>query len=168
MVDVLGARVVPALMGTKSLARILEGLTADELAEDGGRRDAGDLFRGEGDDVLEELQQTLRIGIGRRIRADTAQEGLRIVLEHRELENVRGIEHGIGIFLEREDVAVLSAADAAPAQEGIFRFDAAGAVVSDHTAQDTVVRGRDVVVLIEGQGSQRRGVDAENAAVVDG
>ena len=46
--------------------RGLKRLAVDEFAEDGGRRDGGDLGRSQGDDVVEELEHALGFGVGRR------------------------------------------------------------------------------------------------------
>ena len=43
----------------------LQRLAVDEFAEDGGRRDGGDLGRGQGDDVAEELEHASGLGVGR-------------------------------------------------------------------------------------------------------
>ena len=43
----------------------LQRLAVDEFAEDGGRRDGGDLRWGEGHDVREELEHARSLGVGR-------------------------------------------------------------------------------------------------------
>ena len=79
---------------------------------------------------------------------------------------MRGVEDGVGVFLEREDVAVFAAADALPHGDRVLRIDAAGAVVADHAAEHAVVRRRDVVVLVDGQRCEGRRIDAEDLRAV--
>ena len=43
----------------------LQRLAVDEFAEDGGRRDGGDLGRGQSHDVIEELEHAGSLGVGR-------------------------------------------------------------------------------------------------------
>ena len=145
----------------------LQRLAVDEFAEDGSWRDGGDLGRGQGDDVAEELEHAagLRVGWGR--RRDAAQERLGEVFEHRQLEDVRGVEDGVGVFLEREDVAVFAAADALPHGDGILRVDAAGAVVTDHASEHAVVRCRNVVVFVDRQRCERGCIDTEDLRAID-
>ena len=78
----------------------LKCLPADELAHYGGRRDGGNLVRGEGHDVVQEFQQAGCLGVGRGGWADAAQKGLGVVFQHREFENQGRVELCIGIFLE--------------------------------------------------------------------
>ena len=59
------------------------------------------------------------------------------------------IEYCISELLVWEDVAVFSAAHALPSHDGFFWDNSACPVVADHTAQHSVVRGGDVVVLID-------------------
>ena len=72
------------------------------------------------------------------------------------------VEDGVGVFLEREYVAILSAAHTLPAHDRILWDDAACAVVADHATKHAVVRGRDVIVFVDRQRSQRRSIYAEH------
>ena len=60
--------------GTPTTAGPLQRLAVDEFAEDGGRRDGGDLRWGERHDAGEELEHTRSLGVGRRVRRDAAQQ----------------------------------------------------------------------------------------------
>ena len=142
-------------------------MAVDEFAEDGGRRDGGDLCRREGDDVVEELQHAGGLGVGWGRRRDPAQERLGVVFQDGQLEDVGRIEDGVGILLEREDVAVLPASDALPPHDCVLRNDATGAVVTDHATEHSVVGGGDVVVFVDGEGCESRCIDTEDLGRVD-
>ena len=123
------------------MGQTLQRLAVDEFAEDGCRRDGGDLRWGEGHYAAEELEHTRGLGVGRRVRRDAAQQRLGVVLQDRKFEDVGRVEDGVGVFLEREDVAVLAASDALPAHDRALGIDSARAVVADHAAKHAVVRG---------------------------
>ena len=80
---------------------------------------------------------------------------------------MRGVEDSVGVFLEREDVAVLASADALPHGDGVLRIDAAGAVVTDHASEHAVVRCGYVVVLVDGEGREGGSIHAEDLRAVD-
>ena len=112
--------------------------------------------------MREELEHARGLGVGRRVRRDAAQQRLGVVLQDRQLKDVRRVEDGVGVLLEREDVAVLAAADALPAHDGALGIDPARAVVADHAAEHAVVGSGDVVVFVDRERSQRRSVYTEH------
>lgn len=59
------------------------------------------------------------------------------------------VENSVGIFLIREDVAVLASTDALPSKDRVFRRNTSGTVVPDHSSQHPVVGSGDVVVFID-------------------
>ena len=141
-------------------------MSSDKLAHDGSGRNGLD-FRGlQGDDIVQELQQADGLAIGGRRRQDAAQQRFRIVLQHGQFEQQGRIENGIGILLEREDVASLASAHAMPAEEGILGGDAPHAVVADYPAQQAVVRGGNIVVFVDIQRGEGRCINPENPALV--
>lgn len=117
----------------------LQQLPADELPHDGRRRDCFYLVRGEGYDVVQELEQPDCFCVGLGCREDPPQKRFGEIFQHRELEDEGRVERHVRIFLEREDVPVLAAADAVPAHDGLFRSHTAHAVVPDDAAQEAVV-----------------------------
>ena len=76
------------------------------------------------------------------------------------------IEDRIGIFLEREDIAVFSTTYALPHHDGLLRIDSSCTVVADHATKHSVVRSRDVVVFIDGKRCQRRSLNTEDLGTV--
>ena len=115
-------------------------MSADKFSHYGSGRDGGDFFRGEGDDVAEEFQEAYGFRIGGGTWMYPLKERCGVILQHRQLKNEGGVEDGVGVFLEGEDVAGFAAADAVPAKDRVFRGDAADPVVADHPSQETVVR----------------------------
>lgn len=128
---------------------ILQRLARDEFAEDGCRRDCRDFRWGEGYDAVQELEHAGGLSVCRGRRRNAAQKWLCIVFQDRKLEDVGRVEYGVGVLLEREDIAVFASSDALPAHDGILRYDAACAVVAYHATEHAVVRCRDVVVLVD-------------------
>lgn len=116
-----------------------EGLTGDEFTKDGGRRDCGDLLRRELDDVAQEFEQSRRLRICRGVRSDAPQQGLSVILQNRQFEDMCRVEDGIGIFLIWEYIPVLSPTDTLPSDDCILRHNSARTVVTYHPSQHSVV-----------------------------
>lgn len=81
-------------------------------------------------------------------------------LQYGQLEEQGGIEHGVGVFLIRENPLCFSGAYARPAADGLFSRISAVVVVADDATQEAVVRRRDVVVRVQLRGRERGDIDA--------
>lgn len=60
----------------------LQRLSADELPHDRRRWNRRNLIRRKRHDIIQELQETNGLGVGRRRRSDTTQQRLGIILQH--------------------------------------------------------------------------------------
>ena len=121
----------------------------------------------QGNYVGEELQEADSVGVGRRGRADAAEEGLGVVTQEREFIQQGAVELDIGIFLEGKDVFVLSAAHRRPADDGLFRRYAPDAVVPQHSSEEPVIRCGDAAVFVQLEGSEGRCIHPEDAILID-
>ena len=78
-----------------------------------------------------------------------------------QLEKHGRVEHGIGILLIREYPAVLTLAHRRPAADGVLCGDTTVLMVADDAAQQTVIGGRNIVMGVQQDGGQCRGIDTE-------
>ena len=97
---------------------IVEGRAADELTEEGRRRN---VFLGNRDKVLEEFEESVRLGIFLAELRHFLQDRLRVALEHRELEDEGRVEHLIGFLLEGIHPFLLTANDGRTAGDSLLR-----------------------------------------------
>ena len=87
------------------------------------------------------------------------------MLDDGQLEQHGRVEHGIGILLIREYPAVLTLAHRRPAADGVLCSDTTVLMVADDATQQTVVGGGNVVMGIQQDGGQCRGIDTEYLVV---
>ena len=120
------------------LPLILKTAAADKFAQD---RRRGYLVGGDGDEVVEELEQSLGLGILDMRVGHLAQDGLHLGAQYRYLVEERRVEYCVGILLIGEYVLLLAAADAGPALQRREGVVAARIVVARDAAQQAVVRG---------------------------
>ena len=139
-------------------ASVLEGAAPEELAQ---QRRWRQLAVGYGRDVLQELQQAVRLGVLLGVLGHEFEQRLGLAFYYRKLEEQGGVEHNVGVLLVREYPLVLAGAHAGPAVYSLLRAHSAVLVVADDAAQQTVVRRRYVVMCIKQYGGKRRRIDAE-------
>lgn len=87
--------------------------------------------------------------------------------QHGKLEKQSGIEHHIGILLIGEYPLILSGTHAGPARNGFAGGISPVVEIANDTAQQPVVCGRNPVVIVERNGSQRRNIYFKFLPVVD-
>lgn len=136
----------------------VEAAAADEFPDDGVLRDQ---LRADREEVVEELEEALRLLILRLVRLDLEQERCREELQYRQLIDHAGVHHHIRGFLVREDVLILSPAYAVPHGDGVLRAVAAGAVVAHDAAEEAAIRRRYAVVVVDIDLGQGGDIDLE-------
>lgn len=113
-------------------------------------------------EILQELQQAVSLSKFLTILRHLLEQRFCLHLENRQLIEHRRIQHGIGILLEWENPLVLSGSYRWPAADGFLGRYTSIFIVADDAAQQTVVRCRDVIVIIQQNGGQRRSIHTED------
>jgi hypothetical protein len=116
---------------------------------------------------MDELQQAMGLAVLRAVARDAGEDGLGIIAQYRELDQVCGIEHHVCILLERKYPFFLRIADVLPLADGLAGRECPFVVVTDDAAQQTVVAGRYPVMVVQGRTRERGDEDAELAVVRD-
>ena len=112
-------------------------------------------------EVIQEFQQPLGLGILRRILGDAKEQRLRILLQHRQLIQESGVKHHVRAFLEWENISLLASPDRVPHADRILGGGTSGSGVPDHAAQKSSVCSRDLVVLVNIQLGQSADIDSK-------
>ena len=117
---------------------------------------------GDWGEMLQEAEQAVGSGVFRHIVRHPPEQWLGIGFHHRYLEEQRGIESGIGVFLEGEYPFLLTASHRRPALYGLFGRSVAVFVVTHYAAQQPGVGGRYPVVVVDAECGQCRDIHLEN------
>ena len=137
----------------------VEGAAADELPEQGERRDLVHQGFVHIRQIVQRLDQPAGQQVIRGIRGDLLQQVIGVELQNRELIVQRGIEHAVRVLLVCEDVFLFAAADAGPDGQRLLRLEAAELLVPHDTPQQADVGGADPVVVVQVQAGQGAGKD---------
>ena len=137
---------------------IFERASAQKLAQEAGR---GNVIIGHRREIAEELEQAVGLGMFLTVLGHLLQQRFGLGPDDGKLEEHGRVEHRIGILLIGEYPLVLARPHAGPAADGVAGVDSAILIVADDAAQQPVVGGGNVVVGVEKDGRQGRGIDAE-------
>ena len=113
-------------------------------------------------EILQEFQQSVSFRIFLAVFRNLLQQWFCLHLEHGQLIEHRRIEHRIGILLEREYPFVLASSYRWPAVNGLLSRYTSIFIVADDAAQQTVVGCRNIIMIIQQDGSQCRSIYAVN------
>ena len=100
-----------------------------------------------------------------RIFWNLLQQRLCLTLYYSQLEQHCGVEHRIGILLKWENPLILSCPNTWPATDCFLSTNTTILVIADNTAQQAVISGWNIVMIIEQNSSQSRSINAENLIV---
>ena len=137
---------------------------ADELAQNRGARDV--LF-GNHLEISQEFQQAVSFGELDAVFGHGGQNRDGILFKHTHLADERGVEHGIGILLEGEDVAVFATTHTGPATDGLLCRIATVVVVTYNSSYQSVIGSWNGVLLVNGDTSEGGYKKLELDVVVD-
>ena len=101
-------------------------------------------------DVREEFQQTFRFGVFRVFHQYFFQQWNSLLFQGSQLIHESRVKHDIGLFLVRGDVFLFTGKHAFPSFQGVESRVASVFVIPDHTANQTIVRWVDNVMVING------------------
>ena len=89
-----------------------------------------------------------------------------MLFQHCQFIERGAVEDHIGIFLEGEDPALLTLADAVPHGKGFLYRGIAGLIIPDGTPQQPQIAAGDPVVVIQVQSKQGTHIEPEHLALV--
>ena len=130
---------------------ITERRTTDELAQERCRRN---LFLGDRNKVLEELKQTMRLGIFLAELRYFRQDRLRMTFQYRELEDQGRVEHHICFFLERIHPFLLAAYNRRTTCDSLLGRITAVLVISYDATQEADIGCRNPVMVVNIDGGE--------------
>ena len=108
---------------------------------------------------MDELQQTMGLGIFGTILRNTGENDLSVSAQHGKLDVEGRVEHCVGTLLIGEYPLVLGLADVLPLGNGLLGGKGSLVVVADDTAQLAVVANGNPVVVVERDAGQCRNID---------
>ena len=99
--------------------------------------------------IFQKFEQTVRFGIFLAILRHIFNNRFCLFTQHSKLEQQSGIEHHIGIFLERENPFFFTAPYTWPATDGFARCETTKLVVAHNSPQKAGVGSWNPIVVIE-------------------
>ena len=129
---------------------------SEELAHDAG---VGDVFVADGEEVVEELQQAVGIGVLRTVLGHGGEDDLGMGAEDGKLDVEGGVEHDVGGLLIWEDPLILSLAYVLPLADGLAGGVGSFVIVAHDAAQQSVVAYGYPIVVVEGDAGEGGDVD---------
>lgn len=103
-------------------------------------------------EILQELAQAVGFGVLFTVFGHQFQQWLGLLANDGKLENHRRVEHGVGVFLIGKNPFVLASAYGGPSPDSLLRAHSTIFVVANNTPEQSVVGGRDVVVVVKQDG----------------
>ena len=119
------------------------------------------MVRRNGGNKPEHGEHALGLSEGGRCLGNPPQQRLCISLEHRQLVNQGGVEHGIRPALIGKDIVKSSLIHSGPLKDGGFRSLSPGTVISYKSAEEAVICGAGTVMPIQTDPRKRRDKDTE-------
>ena len=99
--------------------------------------------------VMDEMQKPMRFRVGRTILRNTGKDSLGVVAHDGELQQIGRVEHHVGILLEWIHPLLLGGEDVGPLLDGLTGREGTLVVITNDAAQQTVVAGRNDVVVVQ-------------------
>ena len=125
---------------------VAEGRTADELAEERGRRNFLLRYRHE---ILQEFEQSMRFGILLAEFGYLGEDRFSMAFEYRELKDQCGVEHDVRFLLEGIYPFGLAPYDRRASRNSLLRRIAAVFVVAYDASEQPDVGCRNPVMIID-------------------
>ena len=115
---------------------------------------------------MNEFQQPVRLGVLGTILRYGSQNRVSVVAHHGEFHQIGGIEHHIRVLLVRVDPFLLGLKHVRPLLNSLACGEGALVVVAHYPAQQTVVAGRDAVMVVKTDAGKGRNENPELAATL--
>ena len=103
---------------------------------------------------MDKLQETVCLAVFRAVFRHCSQYWLSVIAEHGEFNEQRGIEHCVSLLAIWGNPLLLSLADTRPLADGLAGGEGTLVVVPDNATEETVIAGRNPVVVIQGYAGQ--------------